>query len=643
MNRITDKTVEKLAVKDTSEVLIWNARFETGIPALDQQHRKLVDLINALSRIPLAESVQPVKCRAILAILAELENYVQYHFGFEAGLMRYAQLGHELVADHIEAHKKEHGEFMGRITEAFALAQSRPLEAIAGIRPYLSRWLLEHIVGMDIVMAGHIRAAGDPGAQNGTSTAPAYGAGNNGGGGREIRHAMQNLNAGSLSAVWKWREPTHHYEQLARDYAAAFNLIPGSVFTWRVQQGGKRGFEYVNEAFCNLLDVARETLRGDYHVALSAIHARDRHTFARRSVHAMRCAQSFSWEGRISVDGEVRWVSVRANPLAQPDGGCRWVGMVAGISAPRRNKVAVQAVADARQHVQACKTRNDACAQCASSQGLDAKAGSCGPHAPAADNPEGASVQELTEALERDQFGIVLQPQLDRLHRIVGAEVLLRWQHPERGMLSPVTFIPALEASGLIIPVGERVIEMACHQLAQWSQSEALRKLTLSVNVSARQFHDAGLAGYLQDAIARHGINPRCLKLELTESLLLQDSDGVIENMAAMRHLGLQLSLDDFGTGYSSLQYLRRLPLDQIKVDRAFVRNIALDNGDLAILHSIIELADSLGLDVVAEGVETEAQKKLLSNAGCSFFQGYLFGRPMPVEQFEAAVHARMA
>jgi len=242
----------------------------------------------------------------------------------------------------------------------------------------------------------------------------------------------------------------------------------------------------------------------------------------------------------------------------------------------------------------------------------------------------------LREAVQREQFLVYYQAQVDSSGRVTGAEALLRWLHPERGLVSPAEFIPLVEETRLILPIGQWVLDTACERLAAWADQPALAHLTIAVNVSARQFHDEGFVDQVLAALARSGARPQRLKLELTESLLVDDVDQVIAKMSVLKAKGVDFSLDDFGTGYSSLSYLKRLPLDQLKIDQSFIRNILTDTNDAAIARMVVVLAESLGLAVIAEGVETEAQRDFLASQGCHAYQGYLFSRPLPVEGFEA-------
>jgi diguanylate cyclase (GGDEF)-like protein/PAS domain S-box-containing protein len=243
---------------------------------------------------------------------------------------------------------------------------------------------------------------------------------------------------------------------------------------------------------------------------------------------------------------------------------------------------------------------------------------------------------ELRKALEKHQFQLYYQIQVDALSRPLGAEALIRWLHPERGLVPPVQFIHLAEETGLILSIGAWVLDTACAQLKIWQQDEKTRDFILAVNVSARQFCHSDFVDQVRKMVAYHEITPDRLKLELTESLLMDTIEVNISTMTALSEIGVQLSLDDFGTGYSSLQYLKRLPLDQLKIDQSFVRQLVTDNSDKAIVGTIIAMAESLSLDVIAEGVETEEQRQLLKQMGCNCFQGYLFGKPVPIEQFEA-------
>lgn len=244
---------------------------------------------------------------------------------------------------------------------------------------------------------------------------------------------------------------------------------------------------------------------------------------------------------------------------------------------------------------------------------------------------------DLRRALRDEQFEMHYQGQYDHARRLIGMEALLRWQHPEQGWVSPGEFIPVAERSGLILPIGRWVMGAACEQLARWQTDAATRARPLSVNVSARQFRHADFIDEVRSALATTGAPPGLLLIELTESLLIDDIEEAIQRMEELRGLGVGFALDDFGTGYSCLSYLKRLPLSQLKIDRSFVRDVMVDPNDAVIARTVIALGHSLGLDVVAEGVETPEQLAFLLDAGCEIFQGYLFGRPQPAADIAAA------
>ena len=243
---------------------------------------------------------------------------------------------------------------------------------------------------------------------------------------------------------------------------------------------------------------------------------------------------------------------------------------------------------------------------------------------------------DLPIGLQENQFLLYYQPLVDREGCVTGVEALLRWRHPARGLVAPADFIPVAEDTGLILPLGQWALETACEQLAAWAARPETAGLSIAVNVSVRQFRHPDFVEMVMAAIQRSGIRPYRLKLELTESLLADRMEITIAKMGTLKALGVTLSLDDFGMGYSSLSVLKRLPLDQLKIDKSFVADLLTDRNDAAISRAIIALAQSLSLEVVAEGVETQAQLDFLIDLGCGLFQGYLFSRPLPIEQLES-------
>jgi diguanylate cyclase (GGDEF)-like protein len=243
---------------------------------------------------------------------------------------------------------------------------------------------------------------------------------------------------------------------------------------------------------------------------------------------------------------------------------------------------------------------------------------------------------ELRAAIEQNQFQLQYQMQVNSEGKTIGVEALIRWLHPERGIVSPYNFIPLAEEIGLILPIGHWVLGTTCAQLEAWQQNPATKELVIAVNVSAKQFYRDEFVSELLTLIDQHNIDPKGLKLELTESVLVSNISDIVSKMDTLSKRGIQFSLDDFGTGYSSLQYLKTLPLNQLKIDQSFVRDFTTDPSDRAIVRTIITMAYSLGLEVIAEGVETPEQKQFLTDSGCNAFQGYLFGMPMPIDEFQA-------
>lgn len=254
-----------------------------------------------------------------------------------------------------------------------------------------------------------------------------------------------------------------------------------------------------------------------------------------------------------------------------------------------------------------------------------------------------AMEEAIRRGLERGEFQLHYQPQVDLEGHVTGAEALVRWTDGQGCERTPPTFIPIAESSGLIVPLGNWVLNQACIQLKAWESEPRTASLTIAVNVSARQFHAEDFVTKVREAVTSHAVNPRRLKLELTESTLVSDIDEVIARMVELNDIGIRFSLDDFGTGYSSLAYLKRMPLDQIKIDQSFVRDIEHDPNDAAIVRAIIALCVSLDLDVIAEGVETQTQLAFLVRKGCRAFQGYLFGRAVPAAQWVSSTGAALS
>lgn len=251
--------------------------------------------------------------------------------------------------------------------------------------------------------------------------------------------------------------------------------------------------------------------------------------------------------------------------------------------------------------------------------------------------------RDLRAAVREQQFVLYYQPQLDDSARVTGAELLIRWQHPQRGLLAPGEFIDHAEHTGLIIPIGQWVLEQTAARLRQWKDDPLFGDLTLAVNISQKQFGQASFVAEILGLIERHGIDAQHLELELTETLIVRDMEDLTRKMTALVEQGVRFSLDDFGTGFSSLSHLKRLPLSKLKIDRSFICDVLTDANSETIVRTVIALGQSMGMTVIAEGVETEAQRSFLADNGCLRYQGYLFGRPMPMADFCAFVQRHNA
>jgi EAL domain-containing protein (putative c-di-GMP-specific phosphodiesterase class I) len=241
---------------------------------------------------------------------------------------------------------------------------------------------------------------------------------------------------------------------------------------------------------------------------------------------------------------------------------------------------------------------------------------------------------DFRQGLQKHEFILLYQPQIDGKGHIQGVEALVRWRHSRRGIVAPASFIPLAEETGLITRLGQWVLEAACMQLVEWSKNPKKSHMSMAVNVSVRQFHHPDFVEQVLAVLRSTGANPKNLRLELTESLLIENMEDTITKMTMLKRSGVGFSLDDFGTGYSSLSYLKQLPLDQLKIDQSLVRDALTDPNDAAVTRTIVALGQILGLEVVAEGVETEDQRSFLAQHGCHAYQGFLFSQPLPAEQF---------
>lgn len=740
------------------DVFPWNENFNTGLPKIDEQHQKLVQLLNLLASHMAFQSDIP----ALNVIFHELADYAVYHFQTEEAIW------HEhLKESPLEAkHKEEHNNFISTVLSLKAGENTNQVDSmVEEVLSFLVRWLASHILENDKYMALVVLSM-----QTGLSQKQAE------------KHAKHQLSGemrvlidiilsiyGSLATntiqLMKEAAERKQAEQQLRIAAIAFESQEGMMVT-----DANKTILRVNRAFADITGYPAEEVIGQTpHILSSGRQDANFYAAMRKSIDNNGAWKGEIWDRR--KNGEIYLEYLTISAVKDQDGMLtNYVGIFNDITKsmeaeaeikhlafydpltglPNRrllhDRLKQALVASARSDRQGAllfmdldnfKTLNDTLGhhigdlmlqqvaqrlessvregdtvarigddefvviledlseypiqaatqteaiadkilaifkqpyqlgphQCYCTVSIGASLFSNQKHTQDellkqadiamyqaktsgrnvlrffdsemqdAINSRAALERELHTALAENQFELYYQAQVDHNHHVIGAEVLIRWQHPLRGLVSPLEFIPLAEENGLILPIGQWVLETAYMQLKAWQQNALTCALELSVNVSAKQFHQADFAAQVQAAIQRHAINPMLLKLELTESMLLDDIDSTIATMKLLKEIGVQFSLDDFGTGYSSLQYLKRLPLNQLKIDQAFVRDIVSDNNDRAIVRTIIAMAQTLNFGVIAEGVETEQQRQLLMDKGCPHYQGYLFSKPVPVEQFEA-------
>ena len=740
------------------DVFPWNENFNTGLPKIDEQHQKLVQLLNLLASHMAFQSDIP----ALNIIFHELADYAVYHFQTEEAIW------HEyLKEDSLEAkHKKEHENFISTVLSLKAKGNPDSVDSmIEEVLSFLVRWLASHILENDKYMAMVVLAMQSGLSQKQAQKQAKYQLN----GGMRVLIDIILSTYGSLATntiqLMKEASERKHAEQQLRIAAIAFESQEGMLVT-----DADKVILRVNRAFVDITGYSAKEAIGQKPRILSS--GRQDANFY--SAMKQRINNNDAWKGEIwnrRKNGEIYLEYLTITAVKDQDGiVTNYVGIfnditksveaaaeikhlafydpLTGLLNRRllhdrlKQALASSARSDRQgallfmdldnfknlndtlghtigdlllqqvaQRLEICVREGDTVARLGgdefvviledlSEQALEAAAhieaitnkilaifeqpfqlGSHEYHCTAsigasifsdrehtqdellkqadiamyqakisgrnvlrffdaemqdAVNVRVALERELHIALAEHQFELYYQPQVNHSHQVIGAEVLIRWKHPQRGLVSPVEFIPLAEENGLILPIGQWVLEVAYAQLKAWQQDTLTCDLVLAVNVSAKQFRQVDFAAQVQAGIQRHGINPTLLKLELTESMLLTDINSTIATMKILKEIGVQFSLDDFGTGYSSLQYLKRLPLDQLKIDQAFVRDIVIDSNDRAIVSTIIAMAQSLNFSVIAEGVETEQQRQLLLNKGCPHYQGYLFSKPVPIERFEA-------
>jgi diguanylate cyclase (GGDEF)-like protein/hemerythrin-like metal-binding protein/PAS domain S-box-containing protein len=739
------------------DIFPWNQNFNTGLPKVDEQHQRLVQLLNLLaSHIAFQSDIQKLN-----AVFDELSDYAVYHFNTEA------EIWHEhLPNDPLESeHQQYHNDFASTVIRLKAELTVKPVEGVLlEVLSYLTRWLASHILGDDRYMAKVVLAL-----QSGLTMAQAKEQSKN-----ELRGSMRVLIEIILSAYYslttnnfqlmKNISELKRVEQELHIASTAFEAQEGIIVT-----DARNVILRVNQSFTRLTGYSEDEAIGQ----TPALFKSGKHDaeFYRQMWDAL--TRDHYWHGEIwnrRKNGEVHpeWLTITAVTSAEGE-VTNYVSFFSDLSQYKKDEAAIHSLAfydpltglpnrrlllDRLQHTFAASSRHhyhsavlfidlDNFKNLNDSKGhnigdlllieVASRLQACVREVDTvsrlggdefvviieelSENPPQAAAQtedvcnkiltaisqpyslkayeyhssasigiclfrhqevtvdellkradtamyqaksagrntqrfydqamqaalevrtslesDLHRALAENQFRLYYQMQVDHTGHIIGAEVLIRWQHPQHGLILPMQFIPLAEETGLILPIGQWVLETACAQIKAWEANQLTCKLQLAVNVSARQFHQPDFVELVSQTLNRHALNPDQLKLELTESVVLSNIKDTIVKMQALRKVGVRFSMDDFGTGYSSLSYLTQLPLNQLKIDQSFVRNIGLKHSDAVIVQTIIGMANNLGMEVIAEGVETEVERAFLEQHACALCQGFLFGRPVPVEEFE--------
>ena len=737
---------------DSIDIFPWNEHFNTGLPKIDQQHQKLVQLLNRVASCVAFGS----DAETLTTVFEDLEKYAVYHFRTEEEIWRRYLPNDALEADH----EKAHGNFIEVILKLKGETGSNPTWDLL---TFITRWLAAHILQSDRHLSMIVRAL-----QSGLSLEQAKADAE-----ETLRRtkgifveiilsAYYGLSTSALQLMKKISESKQTEHEL-RIAAAAFEAQEGIIVT-----DADTVTLRVNQAFCRMTGYASEEivglkpsmLKSGYHdevfyrdmwdsirreqfwqgeiwnrckdgevrphwATFTAVKSADgqvanyvayysdisQHKKDQDAIHSLayfdplttlpnrrllldRIAHALTSSARSARHGALLFIdlddfktindtlghaigdqllqqvsarlagSVREGDTVARLGGDEFVVMLedlsesAMVAATQTEAVGEKVLAALNQTYplggsehhstpsigiilfQGQEVGTDELLKRADVAMYQAKAAGRNtlrffdPEMQAVVDRRAALEADLRSALQKKQFRLHYQAQVVADGGVTGAEALVRWLHPERGMVSPAEFIPLAEETGLILPLGEWVLETACNQLAIWATKPETADLSLAVNVSAKQFRHKNFVTTVLAILERSGANPHCLKLELTESILVENVEDIIAKMAVLRAEGISFSLDDFGTGYSSLAYLKRLPLDQLKIDQSFVRGVLSDPNDATIAKMVIALSKSMGLTVIAEGVEAGGQRDFLAGHGCHAYQGYLFSRPLPSDEF---------
>lgn len=640
------------------EIFPWDENFNTGILLIDEQHRCLANMLNKLSNHMAYRS----DLSGLGTILAELADYAVYHFEseekiwvrhFHGGFVPENADDERMLVDHIEGHNR----FTLTVQKMQQSKNNKPLEMLAAeVLDFLTRWLVSHILETDRYMGKIVLGleAGQPFP--------------------EAKLRAQEQMRGSTKVLVGIILST--YGNLASNTVQLIQEINRHKQTMRELQEADRAMKAAmqqveNLAFyCPLTQLPNRRLLLDRLTQAQKNNARDGVLGALLFLDLDKFKNLNDTLGHEMGDLLLQQVahrltqSVREGDTVARLGGDEFVVILERLNnAPAKAMRVAMGIAEkilnrlsedymlqstryhlttsigitlitAEANVDELLKQSDIAMYEAKKSGRNTVRLFDQAMQVALDDKMRLE-SDLYKAVQEGQFEMYYQVQVNEHGQPFGAEALLRWIHPERGIVHPCEFITVAEDTGLIIPIGQWVIQQACAQLAQWQRHKVTADLRLSINVSAKQFHHDNLVGMMHKTVMHYRIRPHLLTLELTESIMLDNIESIVSKIYALRALGICFALDDFGSGYSSLQYIKRLPLDQLKIDKTFVRDLTAPGNDWIITRTIIGMAKSMGFDVIAEGVETIEQKNILLVQGGTKFQGFLFGVPLPIAQFE--------